>query len=380
MEAYLWLSIYWLVLWDPFWVTARTPNTKAGLAEDTIQFTPKPPLATELPAVADRCRGYYDVMGQWDPPFNCNASSYLYCCGTCGYRFCCQFKHGRLDQSLCSNYDTPNWANTGKPPARGEDSTDDPSKDKTNMIVYIICGVAALMVLVGIFTKLAVEKTQRPPTDMNVSRTLTDLLKQPAQIDLVNDGHRGSVQVQITEVLPRMSPRNSIDHTNFNNMGMTSPLVPPISMPMTQNHRSQLVPGIPLQDTEFSKYAMVKTSETAADDYFKRFPVMDVGASSSCYQPSALITQDSSPLQENSPIIPPKPNHKVKVSKTNTHPLSGASFPGWEQNHQDIRRQVYANKRQFSIEKLPELFSPQGHYSSTPQRHFPSNSKTEVTV
>lgn len=43
-----------------------------------------------------------------------------------------------------------------------------------------------------------------------VFRTLTDLLKQPAQIDFLSDGHRGSVQVQITEVIPRISPRNSI--------------------------------------------------------------------------------------------------------------------------------------------------------------------------
>ncbi|XP_068098777.1 protein shisa-9-like [Hyperolius riggenbachi] len=379
MGRYLWLGVCWLTLWDPFCVTARTLNTKAGLAEEAIPDTPKPPMPSEVPAEADRCRGYYDVMGQWDPPFNCNASSYLYCCGTCGYRFCCQFKHGRLDQSMCSNYDTPNWANTGKPPARGEDSNDDPSKDKTNMIVYIICGVAALMVLIGIFTKLAVEKTQRPSAEMNVSRTLTDLLKQPAQVDLLNDGHRGSVQVQITEVIPRISPRNSIDHTNFSNMGLTSPLAPQINVPLNQNNRAQLVPGIPLQDQDFPKYATLKTSETATGDFYKRFPVVDV-ATSQCYQSGSLLPQDNSSLQDSSPVIPPKPNHKVKVSKTNTHPLAGASFQVWDPNHHDIRRQVYANKRQFSIEKLPELFSHQGHYSATPQRHFPSNSKTEVTV
>ncbi|KAM5149000.1 protein shisa-8 [Mantella aurantiaca] len=378
MEAYLRLSVYWLVLWDSFWVTARTPNTKAGLAEDTIQGTYKPPVPTEIPTEADRCRGYYDVMGQWDPPFNCNASSYLYCCGTCGYRFCCQFKHGRLDQSMCSNYDTPNWAYPDKPPARGDESAEDPSRDKTNMIVYIICGVAALMVLIGIFTKLAVEKTQRPTTEMNVSRTLTDLLKQPAQIDFFSDGHRGSVQVQITEVIPRISPRNSIDHTHFSNLGLTSPLTPQISIPLTQNNRAQIVPGMPLQDQDFSKYATIKTSETASDEFYKRFPVVDVLGSSPCYQSGALITTDNSLLQDNSPIIPPKPT-KVKVSKTNTHPLAGSAFQVRDPNHHDIRRQVYASKRQFSIEKLPELFSHQGHYNSTP-RHFPSNSKTEVTV
>ncbi|KAM3914514.1 protein shisa-9-like [Leptodactylus fuscus] len=378
MECIVWLGICWFMFLHPCWVRGRSPNTKAGLAEESVLGTPKPPLPTESLTEADRCRGYYDVMGQWDPPFNCNASSYLYCCGTCGYRFCCQFKHGRLDQSMCSNYDTPNWANTGKPPARGDDSGDDPSKDKTNMIVYIICGVAALMVLIGIFTKLAVEKTQRPQTDMNVSRTLADLLKQPPQVDFLNDGHRGSVQVQITEVIPRISPRNSLDHSIFNNMGLTSPLVPQIGVSLAHNNKVQLTSGIPLQDQDLSKYASIKITENPSDDFYKRFPVVDVAEGTPCYQPAVLITQDSAPLADNCPQIPSKSNHKIKVSKTNTHPLAGATFQGWDPNHYDMRRQVYANKRQFSIEKLPELFSHQSHFSNIPQRH--SNSKTEVTV
>ncbi|KAM4650774.1 protein shisa-8 [Discoglossus pictus] len=377
MEGYFWYGICCLILWDPWWVMARAPNTKAGLGEEVIPGTPKPPpMPTGTPEVADRCLGYFDVMGQWDPPFNCNASSYLYCCGTCGYRFCCQFKHGRLDQRMCSNYDTPNWATKEKAPARGEDSAEDPSRDKTNMIVYIICGVAALMVLIGIFTKLAVEKTQRPQTDMNVSRTLTDLLKQPANVDLLNDGHRGSVQVQITEVMPRISPRNSIDHTNFNNMGLNSPLVPQIGLSFSHNSRTQLMPGIPMQDQDFSKYATLKAVDNATEDYYKRLPVVDVAG----YQPGMLHGQESSPLPDSSAHIHPKSNHKVKVTKTNTHPLAGSGFQGWDPSHHDIRRQVYANKRQFSIEKLPELFSQQGHYVNTPQRHFSGNSKTEVTV
>uniref|UniRef100_H3A0B6 Shisa N-terminal domain-containing protein n=1 Tax=Latimeria chalumnae TaxID=7897 RepID=H3A0B6_LATCH len=111
---------------------------------------------------ADRCRGYFDVMGQWDPPFNCSAGNFLYCCGTCGFRFCCNFEHSRLDQSTCTNYDTPVWLNTGNTPLRIDDSHHDPTKDKTNLIVYIICGVVAVMVLVGIFTKLGLEKAHRP--------------------------------------------------------------------------------------------------------------------------------------------------------------------------------------------------------------------------
>ncbi|XP_053325060.1 protein shisa-9-like [Spea bombifrons] len=379
MEGYFFLGICWLLLQDVLWVQARTPGTKSGLTEEVIQGTALVPSETTQ-ALADRCRGYYDVMGQWDPPFNCNASSYLYCCGTCGYRFCCQFKHGRLDQNTCSNYDTPNWANTGNPISQGEDATDDPSKDKTNMIVYIICGVAALMVLVGIFTKLAVEKTQSSTNDLNVSRTLTDLLKQPAHTDFVTDGHRGSVQVQITEVMQRISPRNSIDHANFSSLGMTSSLAHQIGLPLTHNDRAQLVPSISLQEQDFSKYATMKAVENTNEDVCKRFQVVDVFGPSNSYPPGGLNAQCSSSLPESSSYISPKSTNKVKVAKTNTHPLAGAGFQGWDTSHHDIQRHVYANKRQYSIEKLPELFSQQGHYGKKPKCHFSSNRKTEVTV
>uniref|UniRef100_A0A8C6VTU6 Shisa N-terminal domain-containing protein n=1 Tax=Nothobranchius furzeri TaxID=105023 RepID=A0A8C6VTU6_NOTFU len=110
------------------------------------------------PVGGTRCQGYYDVMGQWDPPFNCNAGVFLYCCGTCFYRFCCQFRQQRLDQTICSNYDTPIWANTGKPVATITEGQGDADRDRTHLIVYIICGVVAVMVLVGIFTKLGLEK------------------------------------------------------------------------------------------------------------------------------------------------------------------------------------------------------------------------------
>ncbi|XP_071318640.1 protein shisa-9-like [Trachinotus anak] len=112
------------------------------------------------PSGGTRCQGYYDVMGQWDPPFNCNAGVFLYCCGTCFYRFCCQFRQQRLDQSICSNYDTPIWANTGKPVATITEGQEDQERDRTHLIVYIICGVVAIMVLVGIFTKLGLEKSR----------------------------------------------------------------------------------------------------------------------------------------------------------------------------------------------------------------------------
>uniref|UniRef100_A0A8C0YSA3 Shisa family member 8b n=1 Tax=Cyprinus carpio carpio TaxID=630221 RepID=A0A8C0YSA3_CYPCA len=151
-------------------VTSEGPptlTTPAEVEEDTV------------PSTGTRCRGYYDVMGQWDPPFNCNAGIFLYCCGTCFYRFCCQFRQQRLDQTSCSNYDTPIWANTGKPVATNTEVQPDHERDRTHMIVYIICGVVAIMVLVGIFTKLGLEKSRGGQNDLSNSRTLQELLKQP---------------------------------------------------------------------------------------------------------------------------------------------------------------------------------------------------------
>lgn len=132
---------------------------------DTTEAVREP---TESPHTEEKCLGYFDVMGQWDPAFVCKTGSYLYCCGTCGFRFCCAFKSSRLDQTTCKNYDTPPWMMTGRPPPKVDMSLD-ASKDKTNMIVYVICGVVAIMALIGIFTKLGLEKTQRPQQE-NMSR------------------------------------------------------------------------------------------------------------------------------------------------------------------------------------------------------------------
>lgn len=148
-------------------VTNRTA-APSGAPEVTLATPGSEP--EEIPSIGSRCWGYYDVMGQWDPPFNCNAGIYLFCCGSCYYRFCCQFKVHSLDQTSCSNYDTPVWANTGKPAAPVTDVQEEPDRDRTHMIVYIICGVVAIMVLVGIFTKLGLEKSQGGQTDMTNSR------------------------------------------------------------------------------------------------------------------------------------------------------------------------------------------------------------------
>ncbi|XP_027309731.3 protein shisa-8 [Anas platyrhynchos] len=312
-------------------------GSQAPALEDTA------PAPTEPSPGGDRCRGYYDVMGQWDPPFNCNAGIYQYCCGTCGYRFCCQFKPGRLDQSGCSNYDTPNWVNTGQPPARVDEPPVDPARDRTNMIVYIICGVVALMVLVGIFTKLGLEKAQGPPTEMTVSRTLTDLLKQPGHGPSEHiDGLMGSVQVQLGEGLARGSPRSSADKLPLNN-AVASASVPPLGRP--HSHGKRLPPTAP----SYSTYATLTAGESIPEDFYRHFGGPEVPPPSTLPFPHAEgpgLPEGCPPLGATKTKGPPKP--------------SG----GWEGGpHRGPRR--------------PGPATPLYGQSS---RHLATNSKTEVTV
>ncbi|XP_075993782.1 protein shisa-8-like, partial [Genypterus blacodes] len=168
-------------------VSPTNQTTEVSLSPEASLVTPTPEVEEQtIPSRGNRCWGYYDVMGQWDPPFNCGAGIYLFCCGSCYYRFCCQFHIHSLDQTSCSNYDTPVWANTGKPAEPVTEAHEEPDRDRTHMIVYIICGVVAIMVLIGIFTKLGLEKSQGGQTEMTNSRALTELLKQPGEGGMVD--------------------------------------------------------------------------------------------------------------------------------------------------------------------------------------------------
>ncbi|XP_025064735.1 protein shisa-8 [Alligator sinensis] len=389
-----------LVLLDPGRVWTRAPNTKdpelegqkGGKANTSLGPTMEDTAVapTEVMPGGDRCLGYYDVMGQWDPPFNCNSGIYRFCCGTCGYRFCCQFKHGRLDQSGCSNYDTPDWVNTGQPPSQVDETHEDPTRDKTNMIVYIICGVVAIMVLIGIFTKLGLEKSQSPQTEMTMSRTLTDLLKQPGHSpsDHMADGHVGSVQLQLGEGLTRGSPRNGTDKMHLNNAVVSTPIVPQIGLPHSHSNRLPMTSTMPLQAPDYTKYATLKAVESAPEEFYKRFPAVDMPPPGTLsFPPMGLHQKDTTTLQDGYPLVGlATPGQKAKVVKTNAHTLAaspgfkGGWDPSHHHHHPDIRRQVYATKRQFSIEKLPEVFSQTPSHYVPPQRHFSTNSKTEVTV
>ncbi|XP_016133406.1 protein shisa-7 [Sinocyclocheilus grahami] len=77
-------------------VTADALKPPLGAA----QVAPPPRRLVDV----DVCQGYYDVMGQFDNTFNCTKGTYIYCCGTCHYRFCCEHQRSRLDQDSCTNY------------------------------------------------------------------------------------------------------------------------------------------------------------------------------------------------------------------------------------------------------------------------------------
>lgn len=165
--------------------------------------------------------------------------------------------------------------------------------------------------------------------------------------------------------------------------------------------------------------------DTTTRDYYKSYPMVDYTHRQSppTFQPINFHPKDK-------PFLPPPDIHaplaitinasqipKPKISKTNTHPLTSSSaFKAWDpskshiqhpvashmglqgqqhhpiqqQQHQPLhqqnsRRQAYSNKRQFSIETLPELFSQPMGYGHSPHMHpkhkgLPTNSKTEVTV
>ncbi|XP_051958366.1 uncharacterized protein LOC127626536 isoform X1 [Xyrauchen texanus] len=198
---------------------------------------------SEAPHTEDKCRGYYDVMGQWDPPFVCQTGDYLYCCGTCGFRFCCAYKNSRLDQNTCKNYDTPEWL-TGQTPYKKTDPRNDPTKDKTNLIVYVICGVVAIMALVGIFTKLGLEKAHRPHRE-SMSRAVASVMQGAHQ-----GQHEEAIGMHTHHYDIVQARANNMQGGQINSMMQTHPY--PALSQMSHVYEQQQ-PG-----KEFNKYASLK--------------------------------------------------------------------------------------------------------------------------
>lgn len=145
-------------------VTADALKPPLGAA----QVAPPPRRLVDV----DVCQGYYDVMGQFDNTFNCTKGTYIYCCGTCHYRFCCEHQRSRLDQDSCTNYRSPDWAITAgpitQPPVR-HDPDFDPLQQQNNSTAYVIGGVISFTMAVAIGIKVAFHKLSRRPRNRDIN-------------------------------------------------------------------------------------------------------------------------------------------------------------------------------------------------------------------
>ena len=152
--------------------------TKNGTAADALapplgaaQVAPPPRRLVDV----DVCQGYYDVMGQFDSAFNCSKDTYIYCCGSCHFRFCCPERGQQLEQHLCKNYDSPDWAKT---PAIDISSvmdpmgTIDPLRMQSHNTGFVIGGVVVFMVAVAVGIKVVFNKVQQEANhrDLNMPR------------------------------------------------------------------------------------------------------------------------------------------------------------------------------------------------------------------
>ncbi|NXG13148.1 SHSA8 protein, partial [Grallaria varia] len=136
------------------------------------------------------------------------------------------------------------------------------------------------MVLVGIFTKLGLEKAQGPQTEMTVSRTLTDLLKQPGHSPSENmDSLMGGVQVPLGEAVARGPPRNSTDKPPLNN---TVAIAPSLGRPHSHSKHLPLASSLALSAPDYTSYTTLKVGgechccegrdgESTTKDFYRRF-------------------------------------------------------------------------------------------------------------
>ncbi|XP_056285719.1 protein shisa-9A [Pseudoliparis swirei] len=278
----------------------------------------------ETPHTEDRCRGYYDVMGQWDPPFICKTGNYLFCCGTCGFRFCCSYKHSRLDQSTCKNYDTPMWMKTGQTPYKKMNKIHDSTKDKTNLIVYIICGVVAIMALVGIFTKLGLEKAHRPQRE-NMSRAVASVL----QGGCPGEQYRGeealgmhsqhyvsrATTLQGGQINNNVGPGSSMGQQHpYPALGQLAHVYEQQQLHHQQQHQQQLhhQQQQQQQHTDLNKYASLKAvaAKYNGDVYNKRRLMVE------------LPTKGGLPLQPMGNSRPPMGNMSSMTPPMTTNPMA----------------------------------------------------------
>uniref|UniRef100_A0A3P9ID48 Shisa family member 7 n=1 Tax=Oryzias latipes TaxID=8090 RepID=A0A3P9ID48_ORYLA len=217
------------------------PLPQTMLPKNVTEDALKPPLgAAHIPQQlvdVDICKGYFDVMGHFDSTFNCSKGSYVYCCGTCHYRFCCEHQKNRLDQDSCTNYKSPDWAEplvpvtvpTGKKPIPDFETL----QQQSSSTGYVIGGVISFTLVMAVGVRIAFSKVARRPRnrEINMPRSLVDILRH--QSSPVQQGERNNSTVLTTSdgrtsknlytpILQMKDNRTGNLHHPFNQQGSAS--------------------------------------------------------------------------------------------------------------------------------------------------------------
>ncbi|XP_053749439.1 protein shisa-6 isoform X4 [Panthera pardus] len=300
--------------------TARAPG---GPEAGTRRGQPAAAVAAASAAVTyETCWGYYDVSGQYDKEFECNnsESGYLYCCGTCYYRFCCKKRHEKLDQRQCTNYQSPVWVQTPstKVVSPGPENKYDPEKDRTNFTVYITCGVIAFVIVAGVFAKVSYDKAHRPPREMNIHRALADILRQQGPIPIahceretisaINTSPKENTPVRSSSknhYTPVRTAKQTPEKPRMNNI-LTSATEPyDLSFSRSFQNLAHLPPSYESAvKTHPSRYSSLKrlTDKEADEYYMRRRHLPDLAARGTL--PLNVIQMSQKPLPRERPRRP----------------------------------------------------------------------------
>uniref|UniRef100_A0A3B3WEL8 Shisa N-terminal domain-containing protein n=1 Tax=Poecilia mexicana TaxID=48701 RepID=A0A3B3WEL8_9TELE len=366
----------------------------------------------------DVCWGYYDVMGHFDNPFNCSKDSYIYCCGTCHYRFCCPDQSRKLVQDLCTNYNSPDWAKPQTeammiPEEVGPDPDYDPLKQQSHNTGFVIGGVVVFMVAVAVGIKVCFNKVQQEANqrDLNMPRALVDMLRHQSS-PVQQDERNNSVALTVADgqgTLGR-APKNLYAPGVKHNNTKSQP-----SFHHSLHNLAQLPPSYEsATKPELNRYSSLKRlgercrllpPSSPADHLEDRMGVSGMGvvdpyAHTGTGIVPTLPRQQKAQSQQNVCATPSLDRHHM--IKMNSHPTSGreqerstgmtshvSGGVGWSGEvpgagvvmgtgtlgGHSARRMAFAAKRQNTIEQLH--FIPGGGGGSQGIR---TGSKNEVTV
>uniref|UniRef100_A0A2K6LB54 Shisa family member 8 n=1 Tax=Rhinopithecus bieti TaxID=61621 RepID=A0A2K6LB54_RHIBE len=332
---------------------------------------PRDARALTAPAGGDAAAATTTLMGQWGPALHCSSGALqLLLRHDAGYRFCCHDGRGASTRAAAPTT-TRGLGQTGRPPARARDTA---APRRSHTAVYAVCGVAALLVLAGIGARLGLERAHSPRARRTVTRALTELLKQPGPQEPLPP----TLGPPLGDCV-QVSGESVADKKRLSKAPLGSAALGP--------------PRGPRLQPDYAKYATFKAAtlkarEAGPRDFCQRFPALEP----SPRQPRAGAPRPAPDLPAPLDACPWAPPGYAPPAARGPYAAWTAGRPArpaplghpTAQAFQVPRRPGHAARRQFSVEKMPETFSPHppGLYRSAGRgsRYLRTNSKTEVTV